>query len=278
MPDETPKLPTTEAGMVHLLRLRYPKEEGWLQFSNLRNRTGYGGGDERYADFAALQTWASRDHAFHVFEVKVSRSDWLRELKDPGKADPMAKYANHWWLAVANDKIVQPGELPTGWGLLIPEVYRGKLRYKVVEAAPARTPEPFSKGLVLSMARHVQSQLEHVVPKSEIDARIRDASAQAVERALARDPTRNVEQRLHEYERIVTAFEEASGVSLRVPWGKTEDIQNIGRAVQLILQAGDVQGVALRALVDAEERVKRQLKLLKEWKEECEKFEKSTTT
>lgn len=57
-------------------------------------------------------------------ELKVSRSDWLRELDAPGKADPWADQCHAWWV-VAPAGIVQSGELPDGWGLMEPPSARG---------------------------------------------------------------------------------------------------------------------------------------------------------
>lgn len=52
------------------------------------------------------------------FEVKVSRSDWLSELKKPEKADSLARYCDRWYLVISDPKIVKDGELPPTWGLL----------------------------------------------------------------------------------------------------------------------------------------------------------------
>lgn len=53
-------------------------------------------------------------------EVKVSRADWLSELRKVGKADTWADQCHRWFLVVPTAEIVQPGELPVGWGLMIP--------------------------------------------------------------------------------------------------------------------------------------------------------------
>lgn len=68
-------------------------------------------------DFCAVGTWPSTKFEVHGYEVKASRSDWLRELKDPAKsADAMHK-VDYWWVA-APAVVVQDGELPDGWGHL----------------------------------------------------------------------------------------------------------------------------------------------------------------
>ena len=97
-----------------LLRNRYPIEEWALAFE-VAPETG---GGTRRADAVAMNMWRSRGHAIHGFEFKVSRSDWLRELKEPSKADAVAQYCDYWWLVIDGDHIVKDGELPEGWGLL----------------------------------------------------------------------------------------------------------------------------------------------------------------
>lgn len=76
--------------------------------------------------------------ALHGHEIKVSRSDWLRELADPTKADAWKRYCDRWWL-VAPPGVGRPEELPDGWGLLVPS-RNGTLR--TVVHAPLLDPEP----------------------------------------------------------------------------------------------------------------------------------------
>jgi hypothetical protein len=52
-------------------------------------------------------------------EVKVSRSDWRRELDHAGKADAWADDCHEWWV-VAPPGVVPTEELPPGWGLMTP--------------------------------------------------------------------------------------------------------------------------------------------------------------
>lgn len=65
-------------------------------------------------------------------EVKASRSDWLNELRKPGKADAWADQCHEWWL-VTIPGVVAPGELPPGWGLMLP----GKSRTRMQIVTPA---------------------------------------------------------------------------------------------------------------------------------------------
>lgn len=73
-----------------------------------------------YADAVAINLWRSRGYEVVGFEVKSARSDWLREKKDPAKAEGVAKFCNTFWI-VANEGVVKLDELPLGWGLLEPK-------------------------------------------------------------------------------------------------------------------------------------------------------------
>ncbi len=65
-------------------------------------------------------------------EVKASRSDWLHELAQIHKADAWADQCHEWWL-VTVPGVVHDGELPAGWGLMVPGP--STTRMKVVQRA-----------------------------------------------------------------------------------------------------------------------------------------------
>jgi hypothetical protein len=53
------------------------------------------------------------------FEIKVSRADWINELKDPRKSEATKRYCNRWWLLIASETFVRASELPDDWGLMV---------------------------------------------------------------------------------------------------------------------------------------------------------------
>lgn len=109
---------------VHeLLRRRYAATSPgngprYVLAPEVRNRAGFSA--NRAADLLVMDTWESGPVRLIGHEVKVSRSDWLRELKDPSKAEAFIPHVSEWWLVVGDPKIVKDGELPEGWGLLAP--------------------------------------------------------------------------------------------------------------------------------------------------------------
>lgn len=63
-------------------------------------------------------------------EVKATRSDWLNELREISKADAWADQCHEWWL-VTVPGVVLDGELPAGWGLMVPGTSRTRMRVVV---------------------------------------------------------------------------------------------------------------------------------------------------
>lgn len=140
----------TERMMLDRLIARYAFSGGngprYTFAEHVRSRTGHNA--PRIADFIAMSLWASDGEALHGHEVKVSRSDWLTELKCPEKADAFRPYMDYWWL-VASDKGIVRDDLPDGWGLIVPA--GDKLR--IAKRAPRREPEPMPKTLMACYLR-----------------------------------------------------------------------------------------------------------------------------
>lgn len=125
----------------------------WLY--EVRNGTGYSK-QERYADGLVVSVWPSRGIWFAGVEVKVSRSDWKRELADPGKSAAIQKYCDYWWVAAA-EGIVELAELPETWGLL---TVSAKGKVTTVREAPKLTPEPLDQLFVASILRNQADMLK----------------------------------------------------------------------------------------------------------------------
>lgn len=127
------------------LRVKYAAPE-WALLEEVHNRTG---GGTRSADAIAMNLWES--HAFRIigFEIKVSRSDWLRELKDPSKADVIAAYCDMWFI-VATPDIVKEDELPPAWGL---QVLKGNGLHIIKKAPLLEDRKALDRRFVAAMIR-----------------------------------------------------------------------------------------------------------------------------
>jgi hypothetical protein len=111
---------------------RYLLKDGWITMAEVTPPKC-----SRRFDMVAIQGWGSRGHQAMGFELKISRSDWLRELAEPAKAEPLVSLVTGWWI-VAPPGIVKENELPPSWGLLVvhPEQIRTGKQAPQLEPAP----------------------------------------------------------------------------------------------------------------------------------------------
>lgn len=130
------------------LRRRYVPPEHAL-FTEVGNATGFG--TTRHIDALAMGLWPSSGMLVEGIEIKVSRSDWLRERKQPAKAAEIACYCDRFWLCVSEAKIVRAGELPEGWGLLV--VTDEPIGVRVHVPAAPLSPPPLSRSFIAAIAR-----------------------------------------------------------------------------------------------------------------------------
>lgn len=99
------------AKTILALQSRHAWEHGWSTFFEVSL-------NGRQADCIAFNIYPSRGFPILGYEIKASRSDWLRELKHCAKADPIIQNCDEWYIVEARQGIVEKNELPPGWGLL----------------------------------------------------------------------------------------------------------------------------------------------------------------
>jgi hypothetical protein len=149
----------TEGEMVTALHARYGQTAGngkrYAVAGGVRSHAGFDA--RRTADFMAMDLWPSKGLEIHGHEIKVSRSDWLRELAEPEKAAEFIPYVNRWWLVVSDRAIVRDGELPEEWGLM---AMRGD-RLAVIEQAPRRDALPLPPTRLAALLRAVAQTSEN---------------------------------------------------------------------------------------------------------------------
>jgi hypothetical protein len=221
------------------LRSRFCAPE-WALFFEVGDATGVQ--RNRWADAVAMNLYPSRGLEVHGFEIKVSRSDWLRELKNPAKSAPVQRFCDRWWV-VAPDGVIFDGELPPTWGRYEAQA-SGKLRQ--VAAAPKLEPDEISRAFVAAMLRRASALDEDLVKAavaSEVQ-RLRQGDEQRVMREIEART-----RRLKETQEAIAEIEAISGVPIS-SWGKSEQI---GRAVKAVLTSGvletwgGIEGVRKRA-------------------------------
>lgn len=146
----------TAADVRAALRSRFCQPE-WALFFEVAD-----GNYSRRADGVAMNMWPSRGLAILGFEIKVHRRDWLNELKNPAKADAIARFCDQWWIAAAPD-VVKPEELPANWGLF--EVHDKGLRQIVPakQMAAVQVAKEFVAALLRRVGKGDEDEINAVV-------------------------------------------------------------------------------------------------------------------
>lgn len=150
-PENVNKMTTPE--LTQKLHEYYKAKAGaWAFITQLRNGTGYSG-ITRTADAMAMGLWPSTGLELVGFELKVSRSDWLHELKQPKKAEEMKQFCDKWYLVIPSMSIIKDGELPAGWGLMVASGRGQAIKEKI--KAPKLEPADVDRLLLASIFRNV---------------------------------------------------------------------------------------------------------------------------
>lgn len=194
----------TTAMVRAALRKRYPAGEYGL-FEEVGNGTG--GRCRRHADAVAMGFWPSRGIYLSGFEIKVSRYDWVKELRNPEKADDIAKFCDFWWLVVGDESIVHDGELPPTWGLL---VYSGGILRTKAEATKL-APDPLDRNFIAALLRRAHEAQDKIRLQALREGREAGEAQGPEEHMLA---LKRAKEETESYKSAIEAFEEKSGLKL----------------------------------------------------------------
>jgi hypothetical protein len=247
-----------EPRILEALRERYAAP-AFAYFPHVRNQTGYGR-VTRTADAIAMSLFPSRGLHLTGVEVKSDRGDWVRELKDPSKAEEIAAHCDFWVLAVGDREIVRTGELPTGWGMLAPS--SGKLKLFVEPKLLGERDDRISRRFLAAILRRAMedSPAEHLVKAAVEAAREqwhkakaeRDTRESTYELSHARSEVADLRRR-------ITEFEAASGIDI----GHGYSMGRIGEAVRALANSertdrlADQLEASARTLADAAAEVRK---------------------
>jgi hypothetical protein len=116
--------------LVNLIRKRYPlnRPDGFQRHVVLEQvADGTGIYQGRWIDAVVFDLWPSKGLLRSAFEIKVSRSDFLRELQNPIKYKWATEAFHEFWF-VAPQNVIQLPELPPNVGWMFPRA--GKLAIK----------------------------------------------------------------------------------------------------------------------------------------------------
>lgn len=242
----------SEAELTHRLAAKYAEKAGngnaYAFVPQVRNAAGFDA--SRTIDAYVMALWPSRGLTLTAFEIKSARSDWVRELHKPEKAETFCRLADFFYLVVGDKAIVQAGELPETWGLMVPH---GKGLRVEVEAPALRDlsgrtrplPPAFGRSFLAALLR-AATYVAATTPEeiSAAEDRAREDERERVERNAG-----NWQQRAEAAETTVREFSRAAKVQMGGGWSGSHDPAEVGRAVRAVLD-GDQQLDRLRDRVD----------------------------
>ncbi len=173
----------------------------------LRNGVGFARKTVRTADAFAISCYPSRGLYFIGFEIKISRSDWLKELATPAKAESLQQFCRHWYVA-APKGVLTLDDVPPTWGYIECEGRSSK----VAKPAPIIKFKPPDMLMLCAILRNLA---ETHVPLAVVNQRVKEAENKF------KDNHRTELAFAHQQlQQTVAAFEQASGVQVRAGgWG-----------------------------------------------------------
>lgn len=219
---------------------------------------GTGGSMGRRADAIIQSLWPSRGLELMGFEIKVTRSDWLNELKHPEKADRIAKFCDRWTI-VTPPGIVKVGEMPEAWGLW--EVNPETLAIKRTKLGLLLTPTPPTRSFLASLMRarakadaaEQAAWLEVVQKAANTEARKRYAKSDYSSRPSADEAAlRDAKSVLDKVEAVkvltginLLTYKPAEQVARAIQFANSSNLRRTLRALESVLNdAGLRAGIA----------------------------------
>lgn len=192
----------TDDAVVNVLRSRYAQHE-WALVPEFER-----------VDAVAVNCWPSKRLEVHGIEIKVTRSDWLRELRKPHKSKWGRSISDFWFLAAPSGVLDGLDELPDGWGYveiqsgrsverhradrLRPQWDGRKLRPVEGENYQQPCPEYRARYLFAMMARrfvYADADARHLAAAMDDPTEALDAAAEATNRITSVQRERMAEAR-----------------------------------------------------------------------------------
>jgi hypothetical protein len=231
----------TESDLFARIQGKFPAN-AYAVFPQVRSATGaYAAGT---ADAVVMSLWPSRGLELMGFEIKSHRSDWLRELKKPEKAEHgIYHFCDRWWV-VADKKVVELDEVPATWGYMVVSG-RG---LRIEKKAPKLEPEPVDKLFLAALLRNARDAF---VSDPQIKQARKEGYKDAERRYKGREKTEA--ERAKRLEEMIEEFQEKSGIHIST-WKAGE----IGEAVRAVRNKNETVYETRRLLEKTTEALEKQ--------------------
>lgn len=206
------------------MRAKYAPPE-WALFFEVANGVGFS--KRRYADAVAMSLFPSRGLEIHGFEFKVSRGDWLKELKQPEKADESVwMYCDRWWVVAPKD-IIKDGELPKGWGHIAPSEDAKTLR--IIKQAVEKKAQPVTRPFLAAIFRRAN---ESSVDENE-RSKIRSVAWQeGIDYEKNRNGSQRQDNQLADLRKRIQHFQDSTGLDIEYDYYSKELFEQITEFVK----------------------------------------------
>lgn len=149
----------TSEYVVSLLRNKY-SDDRYIVLEQVANFPGFGA--TQYIDVIVVDLWPSGGLQRLAFEVKVSRSDFLKEINDPNKNSYAKAHYHQFWYVAPKGVIEEASEVPDGCGWL--EVQKDRL---ITRLAARRVNAPESGdnllGCILNAVKRDRKQMRNEI-------------------------------------------------------------------------------------------------------------------
>lgn len=136
------------ADIKALIKRRYSFRPGSVVIEELRISCGFDGEAARSIDIWGIEANASKGCTATAYEIKVSRGDFLRDIRNPFKQRGARLFSDKFYF-VAPEGMINVREIPD-WAGLIDAKPEG---LRTVVSAPFRSKDAPSWPLVVSMLR-----------------------------------------------------------------------------------------------------------------------------
>lgn len=228
-----------------MLYAKYPAGE-YAIMQEVSDSAGFG--RSRSADGIVMNLWPSRGLELSGIECKSSRSDWLRELKNPKKAENIFKYCDRWWLVTDTEEIANLEELPPTWGWMSGN--KNGTRIVIKKEAPLLKPEQCSREFLAAMMKRIsQGMIHKSTIEDEIEKRVGERERRDKEHGSYQ--LKNCQESLQVLQKKVSDFEALAGVRLD-HW----DSGHIGKIVGVLRKSNpDDMIIKLYQLRDSSEDI-----------------------
>jgi hypothetical protein len=160
----------TAEDLVKLIRQRYPvnRADGFHRYVVLEQvADGTGMHHGHWVDVAVFDMWPSTGLMRSAFEIKVSRSDFLRELQHPTKYKWVQESFHEFWYVAPQDAIKRE-ELPANAGWLCPRADKLIVKRHAVRNEHAKLDDVLLAAFMRAAAKEIW-RIEGTVAKEILD-------------------------------------------------------------------------------------------------------------